>query len=82
MHVRAMYDPFAIAKSIPVPVPHPCLSRRAARWMARQDSSRALATDAAGELDILGQDGYTLGMNSTEVGVLEQTHKVGLGGLL
>ena len=40
------------------------------------------ATDAAGQLDVLWHDGNTLGMDGTQVGVLEQTHQVGLAGLL
>jgi histone H3 len=43
---------------------------------------RALTTDAAGKLDVLGHDGDTLGVDSAKVGVLEKTNKVGLGGLL
>ena len=42
----------------------------------------ALATDAAGELDVLGHDGDTLGVDGAQVGVLEEANKVGLGGLL
>ena len=43
---------------------------------------RALATDAAGKLDVLGHDGHALGVDGREVGVLEQADEVGLGGLL
>eukprot|EP00808_Paulinella_micropora_P021688 g4366.t1 len=43
---------------------------------------RALATDAAGQLDILGHDGHTLGMNGAQVGVLEERDEVGFGCLL
>jgi hypothetical protein len=43
---------------------------------------RALATDAAGQLDVLGHDGDTLGMDGSQVGVLEQADQVGLSGLL
>jgi histone H3 len=43
---------------------------------------RALATDAAGKLDVLGHDGDTLGVDGGKVGVLEKTDEVGLGGLL
>ena len=43
---------------------------------------RALATDAAGELDVLGHDGDALGVDRAQVGVLEQAHQVGLAGLL
>ena len=41
-----------------------------------------LATDASGQLDVLGHDGDTLGMDGTQVGVLEQTDQVGLASLL
>ena len=41
-----------------------------------------LTTDAAGKLDVLWHDGDTLGVDGTEVGVLEQTDEVSLGGLL
>ena len=41
-----------------------------------------LSTDAAGELDVLGHDGHTLGVDGSQVGVLEQTNQVGLGSLL
>jgi hypothetical protein len=43
---------------------------------------RALASDAAGKLDVLGHDGDTLGVDSRKVGVLEEADKVGLSGLL
>jgi hypothetical protein len=41
-----------------------------------------LSTDAASQLDVLRHDGDTLGVNSTQVGVFEQTHKVSLCRLL
>jgi histone H3 len=43
---------------------------------------RALTTEAAGELDVLGLDGDTLGVDSAEVGVLEEGDEVSLNGLL
>jgi len=43
---------------------------------------RALATDAAGQLDVLRHDGDTLGVDGAQVGVLEEANQVGLGGLL
>jgi len=43
---------------------------------------RALATEAAGELNVLGLDGNALCVNGAEVGVLEQRHEVSLDGLL
>jgi len=42
----------------------------------------ALATDATGQLDVLGHDGDALGVDGAEVGVLEETDEVGLRGLL
>jgi|UniRef100_A0A804NS01 hypothetical protein len=44
--------------------------------------SSPLAPDAARELDVLGHDGDALGVDGAEVGVLEEPHEVGLGGLL
>jgi histone H3 len=43
---------------------------------------RALATETAGQLDVLGLDGDTLGVDGAEVGVLEEGDQVGLNGLL
>ena len=42
----------------------------------------ALATDAAGQLDVLGHDRDALGVDRGQVGVLEEADEVGLGGLL
>jgi histone H3 len=42
----------------------------------------ALTTEAAGELDVLGLDGDTLGVDGAQVGVLEERDEVGLDGLL
>eukprot|EP01052_Picozoa_sp_SAG31_P016554 SAG31_NODE_1101_length_9905_cov_3.367122_8_plen_162_part_00 len=42
----------------------------------------ALATDAAGQLDVLRHDGDTLGVDRAEVGVLEEADQVSLAGLL
>jgi hypothetical protein len=42
----------------------------------------AFATDAAGQLDVLGHDGHALGVDSSQVGILEQAHQVGLSSLL
>ena len=46
------------------------------------DRLRALATETAGQLDVLGLNGDTLGMDGAQVGVLEQGDEVGLDGLL
>ena len=43
---------------------------------------RALTADAAGELDVLGHDGDTLGVDGAQVGVLEEADEVGFGGFL
>ena len=40
---------------------------------------KALSADAAGELNVLGHEGDTLGMDGTQVAVLIQPNKVGLG---
>ncbi|CAF3664006.1 unnamed protein product [Fusarium graminearum] len=42
----------------------------------------ALTTKAAGELDILGLDGNTLGVDGAQVGVLEEGDEVRLDRLL
>ena len=41
-----------------------------------------LSTDTAGQLDVLGHDGHTLGVDGAQVGVLEETDQVGLASLL
>ena len=41
-------------------------------------SSSALTSNAAGKLDVLGHDGDSLGMDSTEIGILEEANEVGL----
>ena len=43
---------------------------------------RALATDAARELDVLREDSDTFSVDRAEVGVLEETDEVRLGSLL
>jgi len=43
---------------------------------------RALATDAAGQLNVLGHDGDALGVDGAQVGVLEKANKVSLSSLL
>jgi len=41
-----------------------------------------LSTDPPGQLDVLGHDGDTLGVDGAQVGVLKQTNQVGLASLL
>ena len=48
----------------------------------KSEHLRALATETAGELDVLGLDGDTLGVDGAQVGVLEERDEVGLDGLL
>ena len=43
---------------------------------------RALATDAARELNVLWHDRHTLRVDCAQVGVLEESNEVGLGSLL
>jgi hypothetical protein len=42
----------------------------------------ALATDATGQLHVLGHNSHTLGVDGAEVGILEQADEVGLAGFL
>ena len=42
----------------------------------------ALSADSPGQLDVLGHDGHPLGVDGAQVGVLKETDKVGLRGLL
>ena len=44
--------------------------------------SGSLTTDSAGELHVLWHNGDSLGVDGTEVGVLEKSNHVSLGGLL
>ena len=57
------------------------------RWKPHEKEGVArhlgtLSTDPPGELDVLWHDGDTLGVDGAKVGVLEESNKVGLGGLL
>ncbi len=45
-------------------------------------SLSALSTDAAGQLDVFGHDGDSLGVDGAQVGVLKQTDQISLAGLL
>jgi hypothetical protein len=45
-------------------------------------SLTALTTETASELDVLGLNGDTLGVDGAQVGVLEERDEVGLYGLL
>ena len=50
-------------------------------WVGAQ-SLGSFTTDAASELDVLGHDGDSLGVDGAQVGVLEESDEVGLRGLL
>ena len=43
---------------------------------------RALATEAAGQLDVLALDGDALGVDGAQVGILEERDEISLDGLL
>jgi len=47
-----------------------------------QEHLSSLSSDSPGQLDVLWHDGDTLGVDGTQVGVLEQTNQVGLTSLL
>ena len=47
-----------------------------------KSSLSALSTDTAGELHVLGQDGGTLGVDGTQVGVFKESSEEGLGSFL
>jgi len=64
---------------LPQGVPRAASRSRTARW---RSSLGPLATDPPSQLDVLGHDGDTLGVDGAQVGVLEQTNQVGLAGLL
>ena len=42
------------------------------------NDSEAVSPDALGQLQILGHNGHSLGMDGAEVGILEQRDQVGL----
>ena len=42
----------------------------------------SLSSDSSGQLDVLGHDGDSLGMDGTQVGVFKKTNKVSLTSLL
>ena len=57
-------------------------ARAAARPAGASGASQALATNAAGELDVLREDGDAFGVDGAQVGVLEETDQVRFRGLL
>lgn len=53
-------------------------------WTAEPTMGRlaALAAETTGQRHVLGLDGHTLAVDGAQVGVLKETHKVGLSSLL
>jgi len=43
---------------------------------------RALSTDTTSQLNILGHDGHTLGMDGTQVGIFKETHQISFSSFL
>ena len=56
------------------------MSNRA--WKIDSGFLGTLTTDTPGQLDVLGHDGDTLGVDSAQVGVFEETDEVSLGSFL
>ena len=52
------------------------------KWIGIERDLSPLATDAPGQLDILGHDGDTLGVDGSKIGILEESNEVGLSSLL
>ena len=50
--------------------------------MGRSCNLGTFSTDTASQLNVLGHDGDPLGVDGTQIGILEETHKVSLAGLL
>ena len=51
-------------------------------WLSTWKHLSTFSTDTASQLDVLGHDGDTFGVDSAQVGVLEQSNEVGLASLL
>ena len=57
--------------------------KRAGCWLRiRINRLGTLSSDSPGQLDVLGHDGHSLGVDGAQVGVLKETDQVGLAGLL
>jgi len=52
------------------------------KWELGELKLSSLSTDPPGELDVLGHDSHTLGVDGAQVGVLEEPDEVSLTGLL
>ena len=51
-------------------------------YHVKRSGHSSLGTLSPGQLDVLGHDGDPLGVDGTQVGVLEESDKVGLAGFL
>ena len=47
-----------------------------------RDGLRTFSADSSSELDVLGHDGDSLGVDSTQVGIFEESDQVSFGGFL
>lgn len=59
--------------------------RRAGRGQKEKDREEHLSafpTNTTCQLNVFGHDGDTLGVDGAQIGVLKQTHQIGLAGLL
>ena len=65
-----------------IEIPNGGVEKHRLLWGGRRNSLGSLASDSAGQLNVLGHDGHALSVDGTEVGVLKETHEVGLRGLL
>ena len=50
--------------------------------VVRKNRLGTFSTDAASQLDVLGHDGHTLGVDGAQVGVFEKSYQIGFAGLL
>ena len=55
---------------------------KGAVWLLDAFNLGSFSTDSASQLDVLGHDSNSLGVNGAQVGVFKQTNKIGLAGLL
>ena len=81
VHVSCNLTSYTDSKDLSYFVIFKCGPRRSrmCKWGKKLSS---LSTNAASQLNILGHDGDTLGVNGAQVGVFEETHKVSLGSFL
>ncbi|KAL7502296.1 hypothetical protein ACHAXN_000282, partial [Cyclotella atomus] len=75
IHIRSIFDDWADFRKS-------CFAVVGPHYCGPLNNLRTLSTDAAGKLDILRHDSNTLGVDSAQVGVFEESNEVGFGGLL